>query len=1188
MKKNIKKCLMRLASTIIIFCTILSNYIWNNVENVYAKNIVVYSQTDSRWANVSYGLGPNGSRATISSAGCGILSYVNAVYYMTGNFVSPIELAKWSVNNGYRINGVGTSYGLYKAYADAYGEMYGFKYVGTATNVTGTKSHLKNGGTAIISVPGHLMALVDYNESSNKYLILDSYKSSNRGTYSSGYRWLTALEFTEKLMVSRIELISPITTVKDNIPQGSLDAVSGGTGSITVGGWAFDGDDVSRSLNIHVYIGGTAGSGAPCYRIKANKPREDVQKDYPGVGNNHGYHETIKTNKTGTQEVYVYAINEENGNQNPLLGHKTVTINSGSVPIGALDNVSGGIGYIDVGGWAFDSDDLSKALQIHVYIGGPAGTGDECHFISAGKKRADVTSVYPEVGNYHGYSERIYTKKTGKQKVYVYAINTGGGVVHNPLLGSKEVTIAEKPKVYPVEDISIVNEKGCSCENIWIESVGKSVALQAEVYPNNATNKNVIWTTSDSSVVSVKKNGTVTAVGNGVAYVIAATEDGNYESRCQVKVGMNNIVYGDIDFNGKITISDLSTVNSVINGNITLTDTEKIIVDVDGDGKVTINDRELMSQYIVGSIDAFPIETMLSEIKLTKLPNKLSYFKGDSITTNGMVVTAIYRNGSSKVVTDYSVSGSLDIIGKQKITVSYNEAGVTRTESYMVEVKAIELDRIMIVRAPNKTSYIQGERFDASGLIVRAKYSNGINRIIYNYTVENDTDLTVGEYNIKISYKENGKVKYAYQKITVTDLCDVYGHTWNTGVITKSPTTAMNGIRTYTCTTCKKVKTETIPKQGVSTLGTAESANQRPQMKVWFSDTKMGTQPDKYSKGKMYYLCYELIDGNTGKAWKGSENCDYTVNETIYKPDGSIAHTYTYKDDNNWISHRVDQEGTYKGIVRITGYINGTITTEFTIDSTYSYTENQVPPTNVITPTIHPETGADSDKEETDAEEESGDNDIETEYEEEVEDEEPILPEVGDMVLDIEGKAEYEVISIKGDEVCVEYTEPRNKKSKNVKIPNVIETEEGIDCKVTAIASGAFRNNKYVKKIVVGNNVTTIGAKAFSGCRNLTSVIMGSSIKTIGANTFSNCSKLTKLTIPAKVTKICSNAFYGCKKLKTLTIKSKKLTSKSIAKKAFKNLPNKVKVEVPKGKGASYKKLFRQKGLNTKVKITEK
>jgi len=75
------------------------------------------------------------------------------------------------------------------------------------------------------------------------------------------------------------------------------------------------------------------------------------------------------------------------------------------------------------------------------------------------------------------------------------------------------------------------------------------------------------------------------------------------------------------------------------------------------------------------------------------------------------------------------------------------------------------------------------------------------------------------------------------------------------------------------------------------------------------------------------------------------------------------------------------------------------------------------------------------------------------------------------------------------------------------------------------------------------------------------------------------------LTIPARVTKIGSNVFSGCKKLKKLDIKARKLTAKSVNKKAFKGIPVKAVIQVPKDKRVIYKTLFHQSGLSKKNKI---
>ena len=110
-------------------------------------------------------------------------------------------------------------------------------------------------------------------------------------------------------------------------------------------------------------------------------------------------------------------------------------------PWGYLDSYSGGEGVVNISGWARDDDAPDQGIEIHVYIGGPSGsTGTECHSaIYANKYRSDV-------GN-HAYSETIKTNKTGRQDIYIYGINIGGG--SNALIATGTVTITpnEPPQI---------------------------------------------------------------------------------------------------------------------------------------------------------------------------------------------------------------------------------------------------------------------------------------------------------------------------------------------------------------------------------------------------------------------------------------------------------------------------------------------------------------------------------------------------------------------------------------------------------------------------------------------------------------------------------------------------------------------------------------------------------------------
>ncbi len=78
-------------------------------------------------------------------------------------------------------------------------------------------------------------------------------------------------------------------------------------------------------------------------------------------------------------------------------------------------------------------------------------------------------------------------------------------------------------------------------------NVGNTKQLTATVYPTNATNKSVSWSSSDSQVVSVSSSGKLTAKGPGVATITAKTSNGKTKT-CKVTVRGIDIT-GDILFN---------------------------------------------------------------------------------------------------------------------------------------------------------------------------------------------------------------------------------------------------------------------------------------------------------------------------------------------------------------------------------------------------------------------------------------------------------------------------------------------------------------------------------------------------------------------------------------------------------------------------------------------------------------
>ena len=94
---------------------------------------------------------------------------------------------------------------------------------------------------------------------------------------------------------------------------------------------------------------------------------------------------------------------------------------------------------------------------------------------------------------------------------------------------------------------------------------------------------------------------------------------------------------------------------------------------------------------------------------------------------------------------------------------------------------------------PTKTSYIEGENFDSTGMKVVAIYDNGTSEEITNYTLENATSLREGQTSVKIKY--NGKE--TTQAITVAKVVEE----GPIGITFNDANSSIESLRTYTYTT---------------------------------------------------------------------------------------------------------------------------------------------------------------------------------------------------------------------------------------------------------------------------------------------------------------------------------------------------------------------------------------------------
>lgn len=132
-------------------------------------------------------------------------------------------------------------------------------------------------------------------------------------------------------------------------------------------------------------------------------------------------------------------------------------------------------------------------------------------------KRLKWSSDNEEVATVDENGE-VYAHKSGTATI---TVTTYDGSVSN----SCEIIVAK-----PVAGVSIEPAE------VELTELGKTAQLTAKIQPEDATNKNVTWKSSNESVCIISNNGELLTTGYGKTVVLATTEDGNYVGTCIVTV----------------------------------------------------------------------------------------------------------------------------------------------------------------------------------------------------------------------------------------------------------------------------------------------------------------------------------------------------------------------------------------------------------------------------------------------------------------------------------------------------------------------------------------------------------------------------------------------------------------------------------------------------------------------------
>ena len=230
----------------------------------------------------------------------------------------------------------------------------------------------------------------------------------------------------------------------------------------------------------------------------------------------------------------------------------------------------------------------------NVYIGAPlAVTGIEV------LEHIDIPVNGTGTVAYSVLPENAYNKNVSFESADagIAAVNSNG-VVTSVSAGETTITVTTEDGGFTGAcTINVYNQAvtGVTIEPSEAElPAGYSMKLTATVLPENATNKNVVYSVDDESILSVDQDGNITGLSLGIATVTVTTEDGGFTASAEITVIPVQVTGVSISpksvsvaLGNTIQLTASITPSNAANKNLSWSVSDETIISVDGQGTVT-------------------------------------------------------------------------------------------------------------------------------------------------------------------------------------------------------------------------------------------------------------------------------------------------------------------------------------------------------------------------------------------------------------------------------------------------------------------------------------------------------------------------------------------------------------------------------------------------------------------------
>jgi hypothetical protein len=174
-------------------------------------------------------------------------------------------------------------------------------------------------------------------------------------------------------------------------------------------------------------------------------------------------------------------------------------------------------------------------------------------------------------------------------------------------------------------------------------------------------------------------------------------------------------------------------------------------------GEITVTYK---NQTTVFEIELIPVK--LESISIVQNPHRVRYQTGSTFDAEGMVLSATYNDGSTKLIPadKYLVDTKALTPADTSVAISYTEGGETKNVAVSVTVSDVLDDGAVISLVLTGDAIVQaGEKLSTTAMAISAIYESGNRKQLgaEEYTVSGgDTVAKFGKaYHVSVSYNEN-------------------------------------------------------------------------------------------------------------------------------------------------------------------------------------------------------------------------------------------------------------------------------------------------------------------------------------------------------------------------------------------------------------------------------------------------